>query len=325
MVNDPDTPSEAIRVYAYLEMHHGWCRDGVLKIAAKLGMNPMRVHQALVLLKNRKLISCGKRVKYVATARKTTPYGDERWCPVPRDAIMRLNARDLRVLAMVGQARMRRVPDPSMDKMTAACRFWGGKPCRPSTVAASLRHLRKGGWMDHMGEAVTPYVPDDQIEPEEIQEDAVEPFEIDPWDLRPENVHDLVYGGPEPSVGVIPGAELVPLSGAPKRPKPQPDGAELFEQFWRAYPRRIAKIDARKAWIKALKGGAAADVIIEAAKVFTVTVRTREARFIPHPATWLNRGQWDDEPDPQHYTPSTGDQRGMQARMIADYYRQRGE
>ncbi len=285
MVYDPNTPNEAIRVYAYLAMYRGWCRDGVIKIAMRLGMNPLRVYQALDLLKRRKLISCGKRVKYVATARKVTPYGDERWCPVPRDAIMNLNARDLRVLAMVGQARMRRVADPTVAAMTAVCGFWGGKPCQPSTVAASLRYLRKGGWMDHMPDAVTPRVADAMIDPVEF-----------------ETPEDAVYEQP----GLIPVDVIRDIVEGPLTPENDPD---RFQEFWRAYPRRTAKGDARKAWAKALKNGADPGLMIGAAKQFAVRSRHTEARYIPYPATWLNREQWDDEPDPTPVPRSTTDER----------------
>ena len=69
-----------------------------------------------------------------------------------------------------------------------------------------------------------------------------------------------------------------------------------FERFWAAYPRKKNRIAALKAWAK-LKP----DEHLTA-KIHEAVVRAKasadwqgEVRFIPHPATWLNAGGWDDE------------------------------
>ena len=36
-------------------------------------------------------------------------------------------------------------------------------------------------------------------------------------------------------------------------------------------------------------------MILDAIKPFAVSVAKKEKKFIPHPATWLNQGRWDDE------------------------------
>ena len=64
-----------------------------------------------------------------------------------------------------------------------------------------------------------------------------------------------------------------------------------FDDFWKAYPLRKGKLDALRAWQRALKH-AAADEIIAAAGQYA---KTAEAPYIKHPATWLNKGCFLDE------------------------------
>lgn len=83
---------------------------------------------------------------------------------------------------------------------------------------------------------------------------------------------------------------------------PAPRDAELakaFEtQFWPAYPRRKGKAAAKTKFITRAKHCGVAAIIggLERAKAEWQRKGT-EPDFIPHPATWLNQGRWDDEPD----------------------------
>ena len=70
---------------------------------------------------------------------------------------------------------------------------------------------------------------------------------------------------------------------------------DLFDEFWKIYPRRTAKGAARKAWEK-LSPDLYAE-IIEGASRFAADPN-RDATFTPHPATWLNAERWLDEPLP---------------------------
>lgn len=80
-----------------------------------------------------------------------------------------------------------------------------------------------------------------------------------------------------------------------------------FDDFWATYPRRTAKQNAIKAYTKALKAGVPPQRIIDAAKRYAAAAAAAgsDPRYIPHPATWLNGGRYDDpEPDvPQPTTP----------------------
>jgi len=75
-----------------------------------------------------------------------------------------------------------------------------------------------------------------------------------------------------------------------------PDG---FTQFWDAYPKKKAKDDARKAWEKRRPDGALLLTILAAIATQRQSPdwQKENGRYIPFPATWLNRGQWTDSPD----------------------------
>ena len=72
-------------------------------------------------------------------------------------------------------------------------------------------------------------------------------------------------------------------------------GDGRFDEFWAAYPRRTGKEAARKAWCAARKRDASPDHIIAAARRYAEHPPD-DPQFIPHPATWLNQGRYDDEP-----------------------------
>ncbi len=65
-----------------------------------------------------------------------------------------------------------------------------------------------------------------------------------------------------------------------------------FPEFWHLYPKKVAKADARRAFIRKRP---------PMVKVRTALAWQRQSRqwvdgFIPHPATWINGEQWDNEP-----------------------------
>lgn len=70
-----------------------------------------------------------------------------------------------------------------------------------------------------------------------------------------------------------------------------------FAAFYAAYPRKVGKGNARKAFAAAVKRGAkSADLVAASAAHRDNWARCRtEMRFIPHPATWLNGERYDDE------------------------------
>ncbi|MFI2612073.1 hypothetical protein [Kitasatospora sp. NPDC018619] len=81
------------------------------------------------------------------------------------------------------------------------------------------------------------------------------------------------------------------------RATPAPPQADEFDAFWKAYPRKVGKGDARTAWKKALKRGADAAAIVAVVPRHAAFWRTAgtDPKFIPHPSTWLNGERYDDE------------------------------
>lgn len=72
---------------------------------------------------------------------------------------------------------------------------------------------------------------------------------------------------------------------------------EKFLRFWQAYPKRKGKDAAWKVWKK--RNGDLPEIgkIIEAIKFQCQSLDWKKdnGQFIPHPATWLNQGRWEDE------------------------------
>lgn len=74
-------------------------------------------------------------------------------------------------------------------------------------------------------------------------------------------------------------------------------GTEKFDLFWSAYPRKIAKKYARKAWDKLDVSDTLLTSILSSIETQTTTEAWRKdnGQFIPYPATWLNGGHWENE------------------------------
>ena len=69
-----------------------------------------------------------------------------------------------------------------------------------------------------------------------------------------------------------------------------------FEQWYAEYPRKVARGSALKAF-KAARKKVSFEVLMNGVAGFQNRVRGSEARFIAHPATWLNAERWADEAD----------------------------
>lgn len=74
--------------------------------------------------------------------------------------------------------------------------------------------------------------------------------------------------------------------------------ADEFETlFWPTYPRKIGKLAAHRAYVRARRNGATAPQLADGAAAFAAQVAGKEAQFIAHASTWLNGGRWMDEPE----------------------------
>lgn len=71
---------------------------------------------------------------------------------------------------------------------------------------------------------------------------------------------------------------------------------ELFDRFWNAYPRKVSKQTALRAFIKLNVDDVLLDKMLKAIEIQKKSDQWQEERFIPHPSTWLNQERWNDEP-----------------------------
>jgi hypothetical protein len=70
-----------------------------------------------------------------------------------------------------------------------------------------------------------------------------------------------------------------------------------FETFWKAYPKKVAKGDARKAWKQTDQIRPPIAELLEAiqAQCRSDQWRKNDGQFIPYPATFLRQERWSDE------------------------------
>jgi len=119
---------------------------------------------------------------------------------------------------------------------------------------------------------------------------------------------DNGYGVPTPSGSVVPSSSAGLRNGS-GRGSDSPGGlspavlARLdetnFDAFWSSYPRKVGKLNARKAWKQTAKKRPPLADLLDRLRLLAKSLQwTRdEGQFIPHPATWLRRGGWEDEPE----------------------------
>lgn len=84
-----------------------------------------------------------------------------------------------------------------------------------------------------------------------------------------------------------------------KREKYQlvPEDDPQFARFWAAYPYRVAKKDARRAWLKLNPPPELVDRICAALAWQSVEWAKKADWYTPpYPASWLNAERWTDEP-----------------------------
>jgi len=89
---------------------------------------------------------------------------------------------------------------------------------------------------------------------------------------------------------------------------------ENFNEFWSAYPKKVGKKDAVKAWRKLKPDETLTKTILDGVQKWQASKQWAEdgGRFIPHPATFLNGERWNDECEPAKpvYTPKNYDTGG---------------
>jgi hypothetical protein len=87
-------------------------------------------------------------------------------------------------------------------------------------------------------------------------------------------------------------------SGSAANKQQKDEHLKDFGAFYLVYPKRREPENAKKAWIAAMARGADPKHVIDAATRYAKERAGENAKYTKYPATWLNKGCYDDEPDP---------------------------
>ena len=116
---------------------------------------------------------------------------------------------------------------------------------------------------------------------------------------------------------------LEPLKEPLLNNSPKPTAGEAyidnFARFWTLYPRKVEKLDARKAFDKAY--AEYGDEVLAGVERLAADLNLPEKRFIPYPASWLRAGGWTNEPYPERV--KSPEELAREARRAADEDRAR--
>lgn len=107
-----------------------------------------------------------------------------------------------------------------------------------------------------------------------------------------------------------------PTEDPPKKQKGQilsKTQLERFNQFWYEYPKKKAKLAAMRVWAKLKPDDELFEAIMLGLRRARASIEWKRegGRFIPHPATFLNQGRWEDEYLPSEQRPSKRDLQNM--------------
>lgn len=98
-------------------------------------------------------------------------------------------------------------------------------------------------------------------------------------------------------------------SCSPAAPSSVIEASNRFDEFWKAYPRKVGKQKAVAKYKAAVKRAESEQQIIDGAQRLRDDPN-REDQYTPHPTTWLERNGWEDPELPQRTT--TGSEARLQ-------------
>lgn len=118
---------------------------------------------------------------------------------------------------------------------------------------------------------------------QQIQQAATNPTDNDNVNVNVNDDVDVISLPPSPQGGRGGGNDVY---------------SERFKEFWAAYPKKIGKDAALKAFMKRKPSADLVSKMIAAIEWQKQTDQwTKDnGQYIPNPATWLNQGRWEDEP-----------------------------
>lgn len=113
-----------------------------------------------------------------------------------------------------------------------------------------------------------------------------------------------LFGQPAAPTDPRPSTALVPVDGArptrARKLKAEPTAVEqqLFDQFWAAYPKKVAKPEALAAYLAIIRTGRPEDspeAILAGAEVYAAVRAGQDPHGTKHPQGWLNGRRWEDD------------------------------
>jgi hypothetical protein len=110
----------------------------------------------------------------------------------------------------------------------------------------------------------------------------------------------VIQSNPNPYPNPYPNQN--PTRGGAKKPTDDP----AFILFWDAYPKKVSKPDAVKAWEKLKPDVDLVGSIMKGLQRWKESGewQQNDGQFIPYPATWLNKRRWEDDIRPASQTPA---------------------
>lgn len=124
--------------------------------------------------------------------------------------------------------------------------------------------------------------------------------DVKPKYPAPEESAEICGELPQSAAGC---GELRPESESESNTNPNPESKsesdahgreDDFDLFWKAYPKKTGKQEARKAFKKVSAPVSVLIDAIEKQKTWSQWQRDN-GQYIPNPSTWLNQGRWEDE------------------------------
>ncbi len=70
--------------------------------------------------------------------------------------------------------------------------------------------------------------------------------------------------------------------------------ADRFDEFWAIFPKKVAKVAARRRW-DSITRTVDPQVLIDGATRYRDSVRGKDVQYVKQPDGWLHAGRWDDE------------------------------
>ena len=93
------------------------------------------------------------------------------------------------------------------------------------------------------------------------------------------------------------------FSEDPTPPK-KPNVSELFDRFWKVYPKKEGRKKASENFARAIKAGADPEAIIAGARRYASACVGEDPKFIKWPQGWLTDERWNDGPPQEELTPA---------------------